>query len=148
MLPTINLPALPGGLSWDVLQLYKTGIIAVVSTAVPGDYNGDGTVDAADYTVWRDSLGLTGNNLAADGNGNGVIDAGDYDVWMAHFGDHAGSGSGSAATVPEPATLAIALIGAIVVVSRCVGGGPETSRPATRMANSSRRLRPSHRASC
>ncbi|HEY4234482.1 MAG TPA: hypothetical protein VGM76_13700, partial [Lacipirellulaceae bacterium] len=50
-----------------------------------GDFNHDGTVDAADYTVWRDSLGST-FNLAADGNGNGMIDAGDYGVWTGHFG--------------------------------------------------------------
>ena len=45
-----------------------------------GDYNGDDIVDAADYTVWRDSIGST-TNIAADGNGNGVIDNGDFDVW-------------------------------------------------------------------
>ncbi len=48
--------------------------------AVLGDYNGDGTVDASDYIVWRESLGST-TNLVADGNGNGVIDNGDFDVW-------------------------------------------------------------------
>ena len=30
------------------------------SAGVDGDYNGNGVVDAADYTVWRDSLGQTG----------------------------------------------------------------------------------------
>ena len=27
--------------------------------AAPGDFNGDGHVDAVDYTVWRDTLGST-----------------------------------------------------------------------------------------
>ena len=45
--------------------------------ALPGDYNNDGTVDAADYVVWRDTLGST-TDLRADGNPNLVIDANDY----------------------------------------------------------------------
>jgi hypothetical protein len=75
-----------------------------------GDYNHDGVVDAADYTVWRDSLGST-THIAADGNGNGIIDAGDYTVWASHFGQTAGSGSFTNGSVPEPATLVLLLVG-------------------------------------
>ena len=39
--------------------------------AVPGDYNKNGIVDAADYVVYRKTLGQTGAGLPADGNGNG-----------------------------------------------------------------------------
>jgi autotransporter-associated beta strand protein len=86
----------------------------------PGDYNQDGIVDAADYTVWRDTLGQSGTGLAADGNQNDQIDAGDYDVWRAHFGQTVGSGSGASAntTVPEPATLEMLLMGMLVMCSR------------------------------
>jgi hypothetical protein len=88
-----------------------------------GDYNEDGTVDAADYTLWRDTLGqepTVGTQVrrgsGADGNRNGVIDAGDYDVWAAHFGETiSGSGSGSIANVPEPTALLSAIIGLLVV---------------------------------
>jgi len=55
-----------------------------------GDFNLDGTVDAADYTVWRDTLGST-RLLNADGNGNNIVDAADYSVWHNHFGDQSGS---------------------------------------------------------
>lgn len=52
----------------------------------PGDYNKNGRVDAADYTLWRNTLGETVTNGAdADGNANGVIDQGDYDNWKANF---------------------------------------------------------------
>ena len=56
---------------------------------LPGDYNADGYVDRADYTVWRNSLGQTGFAAysGADGNGNGLIDKADYSVWKAHFGE-------------------------------------------------------------
>ncbi|TWT73578.1 Soluble aldose sugar dehydrogenase YliI precursor [Posidoniimonas polymericola] len=48
------------------------------------DYNGDGLVDAADYTVWRDAVAT--NDLTADGNNDGVVDALDYAVWRRNFG--------------------------------------------------------------
>jgi hypothetical protein len=49
-------------------------------TVQPGDYNGDGIVDAADYTIWRDSEGQTveRRGLGADGDLSGVIDTADY----------------------------------------------------------------------
>lgn len=50
-----------------------------------GDYNLDGFVDAADYTVWRDHLEQRGPALVADGNGDFIIDHQDYDVWSNAF---------------------------------------------------------------
>jgi hypothetical protein len=56
-----------------------------------GDYNRDGCVDAADYTVWRDTLGLTVPiYTGADGNGDGVIDQADYLLWRSNFGSCGG----------------------------------------------------------
>ncbi|MEZ6101053.1 MAG: esterase-like activity of phytase family protein [Pirellulaceae bacterium] len=52
-----------------------------------GDYNCNGAVDAADYTVWKDHFGSQ-DFLAADGNGNRIVDAADYTVWKDGFGDH------------------------------------------------------------
>ena len=46
-----------------------------------GDYNHNGIVDAADYTVWRDSSATSGSGLAADGNGDGMVTQLDYDIW-------------------------------------------------------------------
>jgi GH35 family endo-1,4-beta-xylanase len=77
-----------------------------------GDYNGDGAVDAADYTLWRDTLGST-TDLRADGNGNGMIDGGDYDAWISKFGtSYAG---GAAAAVPEPGSLGLIISGALAL---------------------------------
>jgi hypothetical protein len=59
--------------------------VALPADVLIGDYNGDGNVGAADYTVWRDTLGSM-TNLAADGNANGEIDPGDYDTWKENFG--------------------------------------------------------------
>ncbi len=63
--------------------------LGTVTTYNVGDYNWDGQVDAADYTVWRDlqSTGGSLQNARADGNGDGVVDSGDYVVWKSHYGD-------------------------------------------------------------
>jgi GH35 family endo-1,4-beta-xylanase len=88
------------------------GTAAYSLVVAPGDYNGDGTADAADYTLWRDTLDSQ-NDLRADGNGNLMIDSGDYDVWLANFGANYASGGGSLSTaVPEPAAWLLALLAA------------------------------------
>jgi hypothetical protein len=82
---------------------------------VPGDYNKNGIVDAADYVIYRKTLGQTGAGLPADGNGNGSVDPGDYTFWRARFGNTSGAGSGAiSSAVPEPAALASALFGALI----------------------------------
>ncbi len=70
-----------------------------------GNYNGDGTVNAADYTMWQDTLGnvLTLAGTGADGDESGTIDAGDYTFWKDRFGDVIASGT--TASVPEPCSL-------------------------------------------
>lgn len=80
-----------------------------------GDYNANGVVDAADYAVWRDTLGEN-TFLAADGNQNGVVDAGDYGVWMAHFGNSLVSVA-EVAAVPEPTCLALLAFAAVGLLS-------------------------------
>jgi hypothetical protein len=79
-----------------------------IGVAMPdGDYNGNEVVDAADYVVWRKTMGSS-LGLAADGNRNGMIDSGDYDVWRANFGGTSASQvSTSGLTVPEASTVAI-----------------------------------------
>jgi hypothetical protein len=105
-----------GGIDPAILRLEGLvghfSIYSFLAVTLAGDYNRDGTVDEADYTVWRDTLGQMGAGLAADGNDNDQIDAGDYDVWKSHFGNTAGSGSGAIAnvTVPEPAAAMLLIV--------------------------------------
>ncbi|WP_145383441.1 choice-of-anchor Q domain-containing protein [Botrimarina mediterranea] len=57
-------------------------------TAAPGDFNGDGRFDAADYTVWRDSLGLSVAPLSTgDATGDGLVDETDRLLWVSRYGD-------------------------------------------------------------
>jgi len=83
-----------------------------------GDYNGNGTVDAADYTVWRDTFGQTADNPGdgADGNSSGSIDSGDYQYWKDRFGNTVPMGAGSLATVvPEPPAGVMILAGLLML---------------------------------
>jgi hypothetical protein len=81
------------------------------TVTLAGDYNKDGTVDAADYTVWRTNFGLT-SNLDADGNNNGVIDAADYVVWKDNVGNTAAAAQ--AAAIPEPGTMLLCLLPSVL----------------------------------
>jgi hypothetical protein len=73
---------------------------------LPGDYNGNGVVDAADYTVWRDTVGSV-IDYRADGDGNGVVDARDYVFWKSHFGNSLAPAAGAAATTSAPSLAAM-----------------------------------------
>ncbi len=96
-------------------SLSDSEIIELASPGPIGDYNGNGVVDAADYTVWRDTLGST-TDLRANGDDSGasvgVIDQADYALWKMHFGNTAGGASvtGVGMAVPEPAGWLTAIV--------------------------------------
>ena len=62
---------------------------AAIPTVPPpiGDYNRNYVVDAADYVLWRKTLGDSELPafFGADGDGDGTIGQGDYGVWQAQF---------------------------------------------------------------
>jgi hypothetical protein len=66
------------------------------ASSLLGDHNRDGTVDAADYVVWKKT----------DGQPPG------YNLWRTHFGEpnDNGSGGGENTTVPEPATIVMLVL--------------------------------------
>jgi hypothetical protein len=65
------------------------------SGGVLGDYDHSGKVDAADYTIWRDTFGST-TDFRANGNNDGasmnLIDQADYAIWKQNFGQTPSSG--------------------------------------------------------
>ncbi|MEN1678278.1 MAG: hypothetical protein AAGJ46_01700 [Planctomycetota bacterium] len=73
-------------------QLVLRGVVVAAPVNGPGDFNGDGVVDAADYTVWRDDL----------------VGQVPFSEWSTNFGQD----YRAVAPVPEPASLlTVALIG-------------------------------------
>jgi cellulose 1,4-beta-cellobiosidase len=86
---------------------------------LPGDYNEDGRVDAADYTVWRDALGRTETLPNDDTQGVGQDD---YTRWKDHYGQAAsgaGAGAQSGSQVPEASSihLAFSALAALVALA-------------------------------
>lgn len=91
------------------------------SDGLLGDYNGDLVVDAADYTVWRDSLGQSGSGLAADGDKNGSVGPEDFSIWKMEFGSFVaeeGGGALASNSVPEPSAIALVML-AIGAIANC-----------------------------
>ena len=91
-------------------------LIGPEAPRTPGDYNNDGTVDAADYVVWRKNEGTT-NALPNDPHG-GTIGPLQFDTWRAHFGQTAGSGALPNTTVPEPASALLIIFAAALLCGR------------------------------
>jgi autotransporter-associated beta strand protein len=77
-----------------------------------GDYNDNGIVDAADFTVWRDLLGQTVALPNRDPDNMGAIGVADYDSWKGNFGATLpGAGSlGSQVGVPEPSSFVLTVL--------------------------------------
>jgi hypothetical protein len=73
----------------------------VVVMPLSGDYNNDGFVDAADYTVWRDSL-QSGTPLLNETASVGMVDSEDFEEWKSNFGATSGNGADSFSAIPEP----------------------------------------------
>jgi hypothetical protein len=95
-----------------------------------GDYNQNGIIDAADYTVWRDAMTTSGATLPNDPTPGSITES-DFTYWRAHFGETLTGGSGAStdfltpltasagpATVPEPTTGVLLSIGLAALAAR------------------------------
>lgn len=110
--------------------VFSYGALSSASVNPTGDYNNDGTVNAADYVVWRKSNGQ--NVTLPNDSTPGTVSAADYTVWRANFGQTAApsgpstlvtgfvryvtSGLGSGSAVPEPTSVVLAGLGFAFVV--------------------------------
>jgi rhamnogalacturonan endolyase len=103
---------------------------------IPGDFNDDGSVDAIDYTVWRNNLGAP-NETALHDNGDGLngVDLGDFLLWKQYYGTSApapASGQGGlaiSAVESEPASTEAAITdGAFAQLALVAGDSSDDSR--------------------
>jgi hypothetical protein len=97
----------------------------LAAVAAAGDYNNDGVVNAADYTVWRDARGSPAGSLPNDIDGGAIGDA-QYSTWKVNFGSGQVDGDGLSATAPEPGTFVLIAYGIA-----CALAVRRPSRPAT-----------------
>jgi hypothetical protein len=112
------------GIVQELRDVAPNQLLSVVERH-PADFNGDGQIDAADYVIWRKSLGgAVGHGTGSDANGDGIIDGSDYALWRANFGAAFGGGAGTHSLteiVPEPPALLLIVVG-FVYVSRLLTG--------------------------
>jgi hypothetical protein len=88
------------GVNTSIGSVFVKTTIPGIET-LPGDRNGDGFVNAADYVVWRKN--------------NGMPDL--YNTWRDHFGEQ--SGPANLALVPEPTTwLSLSITGLASIARR------------------------------
>jgi hypothetical protein len=103
---------LPAGTHWEAV--YNANSVQVtLDLVLPGDFNNDGAVDAADYTVYRDNLGAAVTLPGDPTPGN--VPADDYAIWSSNYGATAPAPSmafAMAAAVPEPTTGALVVLAA------------------------------------
>jgi hypothetical protein len=100
------------------LALFLQAFARTAVMPLAGDYNRDGSVDAADYVSWRETLGSFVTNFAgADGSGNGIVDDADLSVWRSNFAASTADIPAGPLTVPEPASLWLALLSFFAVIS-------------------------------
>lgn len=98
-----------GGYKISSIRQTATGVYVKIAAA--GDYNFDGVVDAADYTVWRDAEGQPAGTLPNDIDG-GVIGPEQYATWVAAYGTVFGV---PITAVPEPSAVASILLTLLAV---------------------------------
>jgi hypothetical protein len=113
---------------------------------ITGDYNDNGTVDAADYVLWRKNLNMSvtlPNDMTP-----GMVTQDDYTVWRANFGESAGSGTTATVasqTVPEPGSIALVTlllaVSAVIRVPRSGNGATPYDLYQSRSATARLRLR-------
>ena len=107
----------------------------VIRDGLLGDYDLDGDVDLADFTVWKQSLNssVATPGYFADGNNSGGVDAADFTVWRDNLAYSIVSaiGSGGLAggnAVPEPSSWLLFLLG-LLPAHRLLGRWRRSFRP-------------------
>ena len=73
--------------------------------SVPGDFDDDGLVNAADLSLWTAAYGAT---TVGDANNDGVSNGADFLIWQ---NNRSPAVVGAAGAVPEPTTAALAAAG-------------------------------------
>jgi len=102
-----------GDPGWVIIDNLVATDLGTGPDPCPGDFNDDRSVTGADYVVWANNFGQSDDALA-DGshNDDGSVTGADYVIWANNFGNTC------PATVPEPATIGLMMMGAAALLRR------------------------------
>lgn len=92
---------------WTLVDPTVSRAIQIFNAPLYGDFNDDGVVNAADYTVYRDHVGGSSSFLNGNGSGGATVGPADYTLWAQNYG----RSNGGSVAIPEPTTLLLALTG-------------------------------------
>jgi autotransporter-associated beta strand protein len=115
VLSNLAIGTTPAGFLYSIVNNTTNTTIDLVAApaGVPGDYNGNSVVDAADYVEYRAHLGQTFQlQNEVSGVTPGQVTVEDLTAWKERFGNiGAGSGLGGGGAVPEPAAMVLLVLG-------------------------------------
>jgi hypothetical protein len=110
------------------INVFIDNLTYSTATVIPGDFNRNNVVDAADYPLWRKLIGdLVPACSGPDANCNGAVDNDDYRIWKSNFGSTGASGAvnASSAAIAEPATGALCGVVAAMLLTRLRSRKPQ-----------------------
>jgi autotransporter-associated beta strand protein len=103
----------------DTVSHNPNGLLAAY---IPGDYDRNGIVQAADKAIWQAAFGSTViPGAGADGSGDGIVDTGDYLVWRKAMSQPAPPSPSTAplrSATPEPGGLTMIIAAGVACLSR------------------------------
>ncbi|RIK73662.1 MAG: sugar dehydrogenase [Planctomycetota bacterium] len=118
--PDVGSPLQPVAISEDAVgNLYVTylnGSVYRIKTDefMPGDFNGDASIDGADLAIWSAGFGTAGgaNRTSGDADEDGDVDGADFLVFQQNYGwsPLAAAAGGASAAVPEPRWAPLAAV--------------------------------------
>jgi VCBS repeat-containing protein len=126
--------------SLPTVQAHLVSVTNIVSEPLTGDYNNNGTVDAADYVLWRN-----GGPLQNESATPGTVTAEDYGIWRANFGRAALATSAAnllgdlrGRSHPQPTDVPSPPLHSIQLLASARAAVPQPARRAAFAANRSR----------
>ena len=94
--------------TWDTQQIP----VLVLPDSLVADFNADADVDGGDFLNWQRGVASGTTQPQGDATGDGVVNALDLAAWGFQYEQQA-SGLATIQSVPEPSTLAMALVMAL-----------------------------------